>query len=49
MYFAYVEVQEKRIQEIFDRLDKAQEEIYKCYADLKELGIVKVVPADDEK
>lgn len=29
-----------RIAEIFDRLEKAQEEIYKCYSELTALGVV---------
>lgn len=48
MYIGFVEVSEKKVQEIFDRLNKAQEEIYSCYDELKEIGIVKMIPADDE-
>lgn len=49
MYIGFVEVSEKKVQEIFDRLNKAQEEIYSCYDELKEIGIVKMIPADAEQ
>lgn len=49
MYIGFVEVSEKKVLEIFDRLNKAQEEIYSCYEELKEIGIVKMVPANAEE
>lgn len=49
MYIGFVEVSEKKVQEIFARLNKAQEEIYSCYDELKDIGIVKMIPADAEE
>ena len=46
-YGISIEVPEGRIKEIFDRLTKAQEEIYACYTELAGLGVVKITEKDD--
>lgn len=46
-YAVRIEVPEGRIKKIMERMDKAQHEIYECYSELENLGVLKVVP--DEK
>lgn len=38
-----LEVEDKKLNDILGRLDEAREEIYKCYSELSDLGIVKLV------
>lgn len=38
-----LEVEDKKLNDILSRLDEAREEIYKCYSELSDLGIVKLV------
>lgn len=42
-YSTRIEVKEERLQKIFERLNKAQEEIYACYSELANLGAVTFV------
>lgn len=37
-----LEVEEGKVKEILDRLQKAQEEIYSCYNELESIGVIKV-------
>lgn len=37
-----IDVPDGKVKEIMDRLDKAQEEIYACYAELQNLGVVTI-------
>ena len=48
-YMVRVEVPEGEVQEIFQRLEKAQEEIYGCYSKLREIGDLTVVPKGKNK
>ena len=41
-----LEIKDKKIEEIFKRLEAAKEEIWKCYCELEEALVVKIVPAD---
>ena len=43
-YSARIEIQDGEIQKILDRLTQAQEEIYSCYTELENLGIVVIRP-----
>lgn len=46
-----IEVPEGRIQEIMDKLNKAQETIYECYSELQNLGVLTIKeasPKDDD-
>lgn len=43
-YMLRIEVPEGKIQEILQRIDKAQEEISKCYHELTDIGVLTVVP-----
>ncbi len=45
-YLMEIEINEKKIDEIMERLEKAKEEVYRCYSDLKELGVIHFT-ADD--
>lgn len=42
-YFAQIEIDEAEVTSIMDRLEKAKEEIYKCYDELRTLGVVKFI------
>ncbi len=44
-----IEIDGSKIKKIMDRLNKAQEEIYDCYNELKNLGVLKIVQNDKEK
>lgn len=48
-YSVRMEVKEGEIKKIMERLTKAQETIYECYGKLQKLGVLTVVPADNEK
>ena len=50
-YSLSIEIQEEKLMELMKRLDKAQEEIYNCYSELKRLGILKIAkaPANDSE
>ena len=39
-YSVQIEVQDGKIEEILNRLNEAQETIYECYAELRNLGVV---------
>lgn len=41
-YFARFEVPAGKVKEILDRLAAAQDEIYRCYRELEDLGVVKI-------
>ena len=38
----HIEIPEGRVKEILDELTKAQETIYKCYAELERLGVLTI-------
>mgnify|MGYP001050882605 FL=1 len=48
-YSVRMEVKKGEVKKIMDRLTKAQETIYECYNELQELGVLTVVPDDEEK
>ena len=48
-YRVQMEIPEGKIDEIMTRLENAQEEIYKCYDELVQLGVLNVIPADVEE
>lgn len=41
-YLISIEVPEGKVKEILDRLTEAQEIIYQCYSDLKDIGVLVV-------
>lgn len=43
-YVIRIEVPEGRIKKIMERIDKAQQELYECYCELENLGVLKIVP-----
>jgi len=45
-YYASIEVPEGEINAIMDELTAAQKKIYECYDRLRDLGVVKFVPAE---
>ena len=44
-YSIRIEVEQGKIKEVLDRLNKAQEEIYKCYSELQSLGVLTIKEA----
>lgn len=48
-YRVEMEIPEGKIDEIMTRLENAQEEIYKCYDELQNMGVLKVVRDNEEK
>lgn len=44
-YLAYLEVEDKKLEEIMKRIDKAQEEIMKCHQELKSFSTLKITSA----
>ena len=49
-YRGFIEVDSEKIEKLFDRIDKAREEIYDCYSELEQIGIVKIKrePANED-
>ena len=47
-YLTEFEIEDKKLDEIMERLNKAQEEIYECYSELEKLGILKIVPKEEK-
>ena len=49
--FAQIEIEDKKVKEIMDRLDKAQQEIMSCYSELTKLNVVvvKKAPTTEEE
>lgn len=43
-----IEIEDSKIEKIMERIDKAQEEIYECYTELHELGVLKMVRRNDK-
>ena len=41
-HYLRVEIEDSEVENIFQRLEKAQREIYMCYNDLQNLGILKI-------
>lgn len=41
-YSIRIEIQEGQVKEILDRLNAAQETIYRCYQELQDLGVAVV-------
>lgn len=41
-YSISIEVPDGKVKEILDRLTEAQDTIYECYAELRELGVLTV-------
>ena len=41
-YLIPVEIDSQQVEAIFERLQKAQSEIWACYRELQELGLVKI-------
>lgn len=49
-YSIRIEIEDGKVKEILDRLDKAQGEIYKCYSELQSLGVLTIKePATTKK
>lgn len=48
-YSVRIEVKDGEVEEILKRLEEAQEEIYRCYQQLQDIGILSVVPNDKNK
>lgn len=48
-YLIEIEIEDGKVEEIMTRLDKAQEEIRKCYDELQNLGILKIFKEKDFK
>lgn len=48
-YLLEMEVDENRLDEIFERLNKAKQEIYECYSELQQLGVLKMASGDSRK
>ena len=46
-HFAEIVIDDAELDAIMDRLDKAKEEIYDCYSELKRMGIVKITTKGD--
>ena len=44
-----LEIPDGKLAEIFDRLRKAEGEIYRCYNELRDLGVVHIKKAPSEK
>lgn len=42
-YYLKIEIEDGAVEKILERLQKAQEEIYKCYNDLQDLEILKII------
>ena len=47
-YSLQIEVEEGKVKEILDRLTKAQEEIYECYREFVEIGVLVIKKVDDK-
>lgn len=45
-YALRIEVQDGKVKEILDRLQKAQKEIYDCYSELEALGVINIIPRE---
>ena len=43
--FAQIEIEDGRVKEIMERLDKAQQEIMSCYSELTKLNVVVIKKA----
>lgn len=41
-YAVIIEVDDKKLNEILQRLEKAKDEIYACYGELREMEVVKI-------
>jgi hypothetical protein len=48
-YLLEMEVDKNRLDEIFERLNKAKQEIYECYSELQQLGVLKMASGDSRK
>ena len=48
-YAIQIELQKGKVKEIMERLDKAQEEIYRCYSELESLGVVTIKEENHER
>lgn len=47
-YFIKIEVEEGQVKRILERLQKAQKEIYKCYNELEEIGVLTITKKEAE-
>ena len=47
LHHVIIEVDEKELNEIFQRIEKAKDEIYKAYDELRMVGIAKIIPAGE--
>lgn len=45
-YSVRIEVKDGEVEEILKRLEEAQEEIFKCYNRLQDIGVLTVIPND---
>ena len=43
-YFIKIEVEDGQVKGILERLQKAQKEIYECYNELEEIGVLTITP-----
>lgn len=48
-YMVGIEIDGSKIKKIMERLTKAQEEIYTCYNELQDLGVLKIVENDKKE
>lgn len=48
MFIAKIDVNDKKLNEIFERLEKAKEEIYNCYNELQNLQVVNIVKEETD-
>lgn len=44
-HICYIEIEDKELENIFKRLEEAKNEIYKCYDELRRLGVLKITPS----
>lgn len=46
LHHMIIEVDQKKINDLFRRIEDAKEEIYRAYEELRLIGVVKIIPAD---
>ena len=46
LHHMIIEVDQKKINDLFRRIEDAREEIYRAYEELRLIGVVKIIPAD---
>lgn len=48
-YAIRIEIPDGKVRELLERLDAAQQEIYNCYRELDELGVLTMQQVDEER